>query len=146
VSLGTELAPNERYSFDFNYSYSDVYISTNACYLNGATAALPGAASTTSAGAPNLCPNLLTDWGPVKDFMDAPTQYASFGVTYSPNKVLRSGLGYRISAVSGNQFFSDAQQVNGSLQSAYQAVLRARPSAALQRLRRQPLFLATLPR
>jgi hypothetical protein len=121
VSLGTELAPNERYSFDFNYSYSDVYISTNACYLNGATAALPGAASTTSAGAPNLCPNLLTDWGPVKDFMDAPTQYASFGVTYSPNKVLRSGLGYRISAVSGNQFFSDAQQVNGSLQSAYQS-------------------------
>ena len=121
VGLGAVLAPNERYGFDFNYSYSDVYISTNACYLNGATAALPGAASTTSAGAPNLCPNLLTDWGPVKDFMDAPTQYASFGVTYSPNKVLRSGLGYRISAVSGNQFFSDAQQVNGSLQSAYQS-------------------------
>ena len=66
-------------------------------------------------------PQPLTDWGPVKDFMDAPTQYASFGVTYSPNKVLRSGLGYRISAVSGNQFFSDAQQVNGSLQSAYQS-------------------------
>jgi hypothetical protein len=121
VGLGAVLAPNERYGFDFDYSYSDVYISTNACYLNGATAALPGAASTTSAGAPNLCPNLLTDWGPVKDFMDAPTQYASFGVTYSPNKVLRSGLGYRISAVSGNQFFSDAQQVNGSLQSAYQS-------------------------
>ena len=121
VGLGAVLAPNERYGFDFNYSYSDVYISTNACYLNGATAALPGAASTTSAGAPNLCPNLLTDWGPVKDFMDAPTQYASFGVTYSLNKVLRSGLGYRISAVGGNQFFSDAQQVNGSLQSAYQS-------------------------
>jgi hypothetical protein len=121
VSLGTVLAPNERYSFDFNYSYSDVYISTNACYLSGASAIFPGAASTTSAGANNLCPNLLTDWGPVKDFMDAPTQYASFGVTYSPNKVLRSGLGYRISAVSGNQFFSDAQQVNGSLQSAYQS-------------------------
>jgi hypothetical protein len=53
--------------------------------------------------------------------MDAPTQYASFGLNYSPNKVLRSGAGYRISAVSGNQFFSDAQQVNGSLQSAYQS-------------------------
>jgi len=121
VSLGTVLAPNEHYSFDFNYSYSDVYMSTNICYLSGASAIFPGAASTTSAGANNLCPNTLTDWGPVKDFMDAPTQYASFGVTYSPNKVLRSGLGYRISAVSGNQFFSDAQQVNGSLQSAYQS-------------------------
>ena len=121
VGLGAVLAPNERYSFDFNYSYNDVYISTNACYLSGGSVLFPGAAETTSAGAPNLCPNLLTDWGPVKDFMDAPTQYASFGLTYSPNKVLRSGLGYRISAVSGNQFFSDAQQVNGSLQSAYQS-------------------------
>ncbi|MGD0887707.1 MAG: hypothetical protein ABR889_00520 [Acidobacteriaceae bacterium] len=122
VSLGTVLAPNEHYSFDFNYSYSDVYISTNACYLSGASVLFPGSAQTNSAGTgPNLCPNLLTDWGPVKDFMDAPTQYASFGLTYSPTKVFRSGLGYRISAVSGNQFFSDAQQVNGSLQSAYQS-------------------------
>jgi hypothetical protein len=121
VSLGAVLAPNERYSFDFDYSYSDVYISTNACYLSGASVLFPGAASTTSTGANNLCPNTLTDWGPVKDFMDAPTQYASFGLTYSPNKTVRTGLGYRISAVSGNQFFSDAQQVNGSLQSAYQS-------------------------
>jgi hypothetical protein len=63
---------------------------------------------------------VLTDWGPVKDFMDAPTQYASINATYSPNKVFWSSMGYRISAVSGNQFFADAQQVNGSLQSAYQ--------------------------
>jgi hypothetical protein len=121
VSLSAALAPNEHYSFDFNYAYSDVYISTNACYASGASTLFPGAAETNSAGAPNLCPNTLTDWGPVKDFADAPTQYASFGVTYSPNKTIRSGLGYRISAVSGNQFFSDAQQVNGSLQSAYQS-------------------------
>ena len=122
VSLGAALAPNEHYSFDFNYAYSDVYISTNACYSSGATVLFPGAAETNSAGTgPNLCPSALTSWGPVKDFADAPTQYASFGLTYSPNKVFRSGLGYRISAVSGNQFFSDAQQVNGSLQSAYQS-------------------------
>jgi hypothetical protein len=122
VSLGAALAPSEHYSFDFNYSYSDVYISTNACYSSGASTLFPGAAETNSAGTgPNLCPSALTSWGPVKDFADAPTQYASFGLTYSPNKTVRSGLGYRISAVSGNQFFSDAQQVNGSLQSAYQS-------------------------
>jgi hypothetical protein len=121
VSLGAVLAPNEHYGFDFNYAYTDVYTSTNICYASGASVLFPGAAETTSTGANNLCPNLLTDWGPVKDFMDAPTQYASFGLTYSPNKTIRSGLGYRISAVSGNQFFSDAQQVNGSLQSAYQS-------------------------
>ena len=53
--------------------------------------------------------------------MDAPTQFATIGGTYSPNKALRSGLGYRVSAVNGNQFFADAQQVNGSLHSTYQS-------------------------
>jgi hypothetical protein len=121
VSLGVVLAPNEHYAFDFNYAFLDVYTSTNICYFSSASAVIPGTASTTSTGAPNLCPSVLTDWGPVKDFMSAPTQFTSIGVNYSPNKVFRSSLGYRISAVNGNQFFSDAQQVNGSLQSAYQS-------------------------
>jgi hypothetical protein len=121
VSLAVVLSPSENYSFDVNYSYLDVYTSTNICYFSGASAVIPGTASTTSTGAPNLCPSVLTDWGPVKDFMDAPTQFASFGATYSPNKVFRSSVGYRISAVSGNQFFANAQEVNGSLQSAYQS-------------------------
>jgi hypothetical protein len=122
ASLGAVLTPNEHVGFDFNYAYTDVYTATNICYFSAASTIFPGAAETNSAGTgPNLCPNTLTDWGPVKDFMDAPTQSASFGLTYTPNKILRSGLGYRISAVSGNQFFSDAQQVNGSLQSAYQS-------------------------
>jgi hypothetical protein len=120
VSVGADLSPSEKYSFNVNYSYYDVYTSTNACYLNGATALLPGTASLNSAGAPNICPNTPGDWGPVKDFMDAPTQYASMGIVYTPNRKIRTGAGYRISAVSGNQFFADAQQVNGSLQSAYQ--------------------------
>jgi hypothetical protein len=121
VSLGATLAPNEHYGFDFNYSYSDVYITTNACYLSGASATLPGAAQLTSSGTNNICPNLTTEWGPVKDFMDAPTQYASMALTLSPSKAFHSDIGYRISAVSGNQFFNDAQEVNGSLQSAYQS-------------------------
>jgi hypothetical protein len=128
VSVGAVLAPNERYSLDLNYSFSDVYTSTNICYLNGASATLPGTASTTSSGAANICPGvftrgsttMLSDWGPVKDFMIAPTHYGSLGVTYSPNKLVRTGIGYRISSVGGNQFFNDAQAVNGSLQSSYQ--------------------------
>jgi len=123
VSLGVALAPSEHYSANIDYSYSDIYTSTNICYLSGSVANLPvlaGAASTTSTGANNLCPSLLTDWGPVKDFMDAPTQSVSLAGSYSPNKVVRLAFGYRISAVSGNQFFANAQQVNGSLQSAYQ--------------------------
>jgi hypothetical protein len=53
--------------------------------------------------------------------MDAPTQYASVGLNLSPIKSIHSSLGYTISSVSGNQFFNDARQVNGSLQSAYQS-------------------------
>ncbi|WP_263379440.1 hypothetical protein [Granulicella paludicola] len=129
VGVGVIVAPNEHYGFDVNYDYSDIYISTNVCYLNGATSTLPGTASTTSSGSPNLCPGVfsrgsttvLSDWGPTRDFMDAPTQYASVGFDFSPNKKIRTSAGYRISAVSGNQFFANAQQVNGSLQSAYQS-------------------------
>ena len=120
VGVGVTLAPSEQYSFDVNYSFSDIYFATNICYLSAATAALPGTASTTPSGAPNLCPDTLTDWY-ARDFMSAPTQYASVGATFTPNKKIRTSAGYRISAVSGNQFFAVAQQVNGSLQSAYQS-------------------------
>jgi len=129
AGIGVTIAPNEHYGFDVNYDYSDIYISTNVCYLNGATATLPGTASSNSSGAANICPGVFvrgsttvfSDWGPTKDFMDAPTQYASVGANYSPNTKVRTAAGYRISSVSGNQFFANAQQVNGSLQSAYQS-------------------------
>jgi hypothetical protein len=128
-SIGVVLAPSEHYGLDINYAYTDVYTSTNICYLNGATPTLPGTAVLTPGGAPAICPGVfvrgsttvLSSWGPTKDFADAPTEYASVGLNLSPNKSIHSSLGYRISSVSGNQFFNDARQVNGSLQSAYQS-------------------------
>ncbi len=125
--MGATLAPTEKMAVDFSYAYSDVYTTTNICYLSGAytgiaggTPSLPGAAQLNGSGAPAICPSLTTEWGPVKDFMDAPTQYASISLAYTPNKQIHTDIGYRISAVSGNQFFNDAQEVNGSLQSGYQ--------------------------
>jgi hypothetical protein len=53
--------------------------------------------------------------------MNAPTQYGSVALSLSPAKPIHSSIGYRISAVSGSQFFNDARAVNGSLQSAYQS-------------------------
>jgi hypothetical protein len=127
-SVGVVLAPNEHYSFDVNYSYSDVYASTNICYNNGATAAnvavtpnipaIPGAATVTSSGTPNLCPGNTTWFA--KDFMDAPTQFASLGLSYAPVTPVRFGAGYTISSVNGSRFFNDARDVNGSMVSAYQ--------------------------
>jgi hypothetical protein len=126
ASLGAVLMPNEHYGIDFNYAYSDVYAATNICYLNGATATLPGAVPTATT---TLCPGVfargsttvLSDWGPVRDFMNAPTQYASVALTMSPVKSIHSNIGYRISDVSGSRFFNDARDVNGSLVSAYQS-------------------------
>jgi hypothetical protein len=128
VSLGAALAPSEHFGLDLNYAYSDVYTATNICYDNGASATLPGTASLNASGTANVCPGVFTrgsttqlaDWF-ARDFMDAPTQSGSVALNVSPVKAVRSNVGYRISAVSGSQFFNDARAVNGSLQSAYQS-------------------------
>jgi len=122
-SFGAELFPNDRYGLDFNYSYSDVYMSDNICYLANASAALPGAAIPAGTACPN---NAATragtyDFGPAKDFMDAPTQFASFAFMFSPVKQVHSNLGYRVSSVNGTRFYNDAREVAGSLVSKYQS-------------------------
>ena len=127
-SVGAVLMPNEHYGLDFNYAYSDVYTATKICYDNGASPTLPGTASLNSSGGPAVCPGVfargsttqLADWF-ARDFMDAPTQFGSVAFTTSPAKSIHSNIGYRISAVNGNQFFNDARAVNGSLQSAFQS-------------------------
>ena len=136
ASLAAVLAPNEHYGFNFSYAYSDVYMSSNICYLNGATATLPGAApapgsslpSSSSVAANGACAPKVpaagaaiayTDWFG-RNFMDAPTQSGSVAVSLTPVKSIHSNLGYRISSVNGSRFFNDARDVNGSMVSAYQ--------------------------
>jgi len=132
ASFGAVIAPNEHYGFDFDYAYSDVYTATNICYLNGATATLPGAVQSATS---TVCPytygrgatgvteangSALEDWV-ARDFMDAPTQYLSAALHYSPIEKVRTNLGYHISDVNGSRFFNDARDVNGSLVSKYQS-------------------------
>ncbi|MBB6143533.1 hypothetical protein HNQ77_001482 [Silvibacterium bohemicum] len=123
VSVGAQLLPNERYGFDLNYGYSDVYASTNICYDAQASSAFPGAASPTGTACPGATVRGTTyyEFGPVKDFMSAPTQYGSVAFNYSPITSIHSSIGYTISAVNGSRFFNDARDVNGSLVSTYQS-------------------------
>lgn len=123
VSLGADLMPNEHYGFDFNYAYSDVYTATNSCY-EGVATNMPGG---TNAPAPaptstsvTSCPAESGEYGPVKDFQDAPTQYVTAALALSPVNKFHSDIGYRISSVSGTRLFTDARDVNGSLVSTYQ--------------------------
>jgi len=132
VSFGTELFPNDRYGLDFNYSYSDVSMADNACVLGSAypmpgATNVPGIATTsgTLCGAVSAnahgAPSDVVLVGPVKDFMDAPTQYASAAFMYSPVKTVHSNVGYRLTDVNGSRFFTDVVDVNGSLVNKYQS-------------------------
>lgn len=121
ASVGTQINPSEHYGIDLNYSFSDIYTATNICYLAAATATTPGAATPSG----TACPGSLTrsgayDFGPVKDFMDAPTQYGSASVWLSPTDTLKWGVGYHINSVEGSRFYNDPRDVAGSLNSTWQ--------------------------
>jgi hypothetical protein len=123
LGLGAQLFPNDHYGIDFNYAYSDVYMADNICYLGGASTALPVAASTPSGTA---CPATSAgrsgyDFGPVLDFVHAPTQSGSAALTLSPVKTFKSNIGYNISSVNGSRFYNDPRDVAGSLVSTYQS-------------------------
>ncbi|HWA96304.1 MAG TPA: hypothetical protein VG844_17030 [Terracidiphilus sp.] len=126
--VGASLAPSERYSFDMNYGYTAVYTATNICYTSGASATQAGTATMNADGTPAICPGIfargsttvLVDWF-ARDFMDAPTQYGSVALSVAPTKAVKANLGYTVSSVNGNQFFTDARAVNGSLESTYQS-------------------------
>ncbi len=123
ASFGAELFPNDRYGVDFNYVYSDVYMADNICYLGSASAALPAAAIPSGTACPNNAATRsgIYDFGPAKDFIDAPTQSGSVAFMLSPSKQVHSNLGYRINSVNGSRFYNDARDVAGSLVSTYQS-------------------------
>jgi hypothetical protein len=128
ASLNAMLAPNGHYGFDLSYSYVDIYTATNICFASGATATLPGVATLTNNGAPNVCPGVfargsttqLVDFM-ARNFLDAPTQYGSVALNMSPADNVHANIGYRISAVNGDRFYNDARDVAGSLVSTYQS-------------------------
>jgi hypothetical protein len=116
--------PNEHYGFDIGYAYSDVYTATNICFLGTASSpTIPGAATPTGVACPSPTPRVAGTaytFGPAKDFMNAPTQYASVALALSPIDKFHANIGYRISSVNGSRFFNDPRDVNGSLVSNYQ--------------------------
>jgi hypothetical protein len=123
LGIGATVTPNQHYSVDLNYGFSDVYVSTNICYDAGATATDPGAATATGAACPGATVRgaKYYEFGPTKDFMSAPTQYGTVDINFNPVKRLESTLGYNISSVAGSRFYNDARDVAGSLISTYQS-------------------------
>jgi hypothetical protein len=126
LSLTAVLMPNEHYGFDISYAYSGVYTATNICFLGqAASTTIPGAATSTGTACPSPAPRAGTTtpytFGPARDFMNAPTQYASVALALSPIDKFHANIGYRLSSVNGSRFFNDPRDVNGSLVSTYQS-------------------------
>jgi hypothetical protein len=111
-TVGASLAPSEHYGLDLSYGYIDVFSRTSLCYAaspapDGAIGVPPG----TGCGS-----NIYLGSG----YYDAPTQYGSIGITWTPVKKFRSALGYTMNAVNGTTEFLNPREVPGSLQSQYQ--------------------------
>lgn len=123
VSVGAVLFPKGHLGLDANYAYSDVYTATNICYNAAASPLYPGAATASGTACPGATVRGVTyyEFGPVKDFMNAPTQFVSAALAISSENSTRANIGYRVSSVNGSQFFNDARSVNGSLVSTYQS-------------------------
>ncbi|MDR3752169.1 MAG: hypothetical protein P4K94_11865 [Terracidiphilus sp.] len=132
ASISGMLTPSEHLAVNFDYAYNDVYTATNICFANMDSGMLTGTTSPyfagtavlTSTGAPSTCVTSATNSTPTqwygRAFMSAPTQSGSVGVLVNSEEKVNYGVGYRISSVAGNQLFTDARLVNGSLQSSYQ--------------------------
>jgi hypothetical protein len=123
ASMGAQLLPNEHYGFDFNYAYSDVYTRTNICYDAAASATQAGAMTPSGTACPGATVRGATYYevGPVRDFMDAPTNSGSAALRISPSSSLKGAVGYRINSVDGSRFYNDPRDVAGSLVSKYQS-------------------------
>ena len=111
-SFGASITPGEKWSADLNYSYNSVFSSTLLCY---ASTPPPPTAGT----APPICAQAGTPFSS-NGYYNAPTQFGSFGLVFSPINRLHGKAGYRISAVDGSTEFINVRQVNGSLQSYFQ--------------------------
>ncbi|HKO13706.1 MAG TPA: hypothetical protein VJV22_17180 [Acidobacteriaceae bacterium] len=120
-TAAASLAPNVRYGVDLSYGYTDVFSVVQNCYAD--VGFVPAGATPLAVGVPcgnavNTATTTTAFYG--NSYYNAPTQFGSAGLVYSPVTKLRTGLGYRMSAVSGRTEFLNPRQVPGSLKSEYQ--------------------------
>jgi hypothetical protein len=111
-SFGASVTRGEKWSADLSYSYNDAYSSTLLCYASTPPPPTAGTAPPvcTQAGTPLLS----------NGYYNAPTQFGSAGLVFSPINRLHGKAGYRISSVNGSTQVMNVRQVNGSLQSYFQ--------------------------
>lgn len=120
LSAGVSLAPSEHYTLELSYGYLDVFSEVQNCF-GDPSGLQPADATPLPAG--TVCGNLpsgttLGWYG--NSHYDAPTQYGSIGVTWSPVTKIHSGVGYRANGIDGHYEMLNPRNVPGSMQSFFQ--------------------------
>ncbi len=126
-SFTVVLTPNERFSFDLGYTYSDVYFQMLECWAYGsgvtfpvAPGLLPPGTITTPCPVPaELQGGDVTAFGGTAPY-SSKTHFAYADVTWKPIKRLTLKAGYSGSFANGSTLFLNPNAPVGPLQYAYQ--------------------------
>jgi hypothetical protein len=112
-SFATTVSRSDRWSFDLNYAYDNIYSSTLECYVSTPAPASAGIAPPVcvAAGTPQLSTG----------YYNTPTQSGSIGLAWMPSKRVHTSGGYQMTATNGTSDLINIRQVNGSLQSQFQS-------------------------
>lgn len=127
-SLGTQINPVEQLSLDFNYAYDDVFSVTDLCYIFVATATYPLPPGTQSSVGTCLQttdnPGGTLPTQPASSQLnlgngryDAPVNFFSGTINWSPSKYFRAIGGARVTDTNGSAEFLNPLAVPGALQS-----------------------------
>ncbi len=126
-SFTAVLTPNERFSFDLGYSYSDIYFQMLECWAYGSGVTFPAAPGLLPPGTiTTQCPvPAVLQGGDVTAFggtatYSSKTHFAYADVLWKPIKRLTLKAGYSGSFANGNTIFLNPNAPVGPLQYAYQ--------------------------
>ncbi len=126
-SFTAVLTPNERFSFDLGYTYSDIYFQILECWAYGSGVTFPVAPGLLPAGTittqcpvpPELQGGDVTAFGGTATY-SSKTHFAYADVLWKPIKRLTLRAGYSGSFAKGRTLFLNPNAPAGSLQYAYQ--------------------------
>jgi hypothetical protein len=122
ASIAATIAPTEKLSLDLNYAYEMVSSRTDICYAFTANANAPlpsGAANAGTCTVANSPDNGSVSYYLDNDPYEAPTNFASGSINYSPMRMVQFNAGARFNSVDGSAHFLNPLMVPGSLQSRY---------------------------
>ena len=118
-SFATQIIPNEKFSFDMNYARDSVFSETDLCYVFTANAnyGIPAGATDRAGTCANTTLAASTPLYLGNGRYNAPVNYFSAGVTWTPTKSFRFNGGGRVTDTNGDAEFLNPIAVPGALRS-----------------------------